>query len=108
MKLSLPASVATYFDISNGMDIMHIIDCFTQDATVTDEGNTYCGHDAIQSWKRATKEKFEYTVEPINLFHDGDQVTVTANVVGNFSGSPVQLDHTFHLVDGKIKSLKIG
>lgn len=33
---------------------------------------------------------------------------VAAKVVGNFPGSPVQLDYVFDLEGDKIRSLKIG
>ena len=78
-----------------------------QDAVVVDERQTYRGHDAIQSWRREAREKFEYTVEPVNVSRQGDRITVMANVVGNFPGSPVQLDHVFELAGDKIQSLEI-
>ncbi|KFX23422.1 polyketide cyclase [Pectobacterium atrosepticum] len=108
MSLSLPNAVSTYFEISNGSDIAQIVHCFTQDAVVVDEGQIYRGHTAIQSWQRETQKKFEYTVELVSLTRDGDRLSITANVVGNFPGSPVQLDHLFDLAGGKITSLEIG
>jgi hypothetical protein len=108
MNLSLPNSISTYFEVSNGSDVVHLTRCFTHDAVVSDESRTYRGHDAIQSWKREARKKFEYTVEPVSLSRDGDRLTITANVVGNFPGSPVQLDHVFDLAGDKIKSLEIG
>lgn len=53
VNLSLPESIATYFEISNGGDDTHLTDCFTQDARVFDEEETHQGHTAIQSWLRA-------------------------------------------------------
>lgn len=108
MTLSLPDPVSAYFKISNGADIAHITRLFTQDAVVVDEGQTYQGHDAIQSWQREAQKKFEYTVEPVSVSRDGDRLKVTTNVVGNFPGSPVQLDHVFGLAGEKIQSLEIG
>ncbi len=108
MPRSLPDPLPVYFEISNGSDIVQIDHCFTPDAVVVDEGQTYKGHDAIQSWKREAQRKFEYTVEPVSFSRDGDLLKVTANVVGNFPGSPVQLDHVFGLAGDRIKSLEIG
>lgn len=108
MTLSLPDSISTYFEISNGSDIAQIARCFALDAFVVDEGRTYQGHDAIQSWQREAQKKFEYTVEPVGVSRDGDRLKVTANVVGNFPGSPARLDHVFGLAGDKIKSLEIG
>ncbi|TFL11296.1 nuclear transport factor 2 family protein [Pusillimonas caeni] len=108
MSLSLPDPVSAYFDISNGSDITRLARCFTRDAVVVDEGRTYHGHDAIHLWQREARAKFEYIVEPVSASRDGDRLTVTANVVGNFPGSPVRLDHVFDLEADKIKSLRIG
>lgn len=108
MALSLPDPVSAYFKVSNGAEIEHIARFFTQDAVVVDEGKTYQGHDAIQSWQREAQKKFEYTVEPVGVSQDGGRLKVTANVVGNFPGSPAQLDHVFGLTGDKIKSLEIG
>lgn len=108
MPLSLPDPVSAYFKISNGADITHIARVFTQDAVVVDEGQTYQGHDAIQSWQGGTRKKFEYTVAPVSASRDGGQLKVKATVAGNFPGSPVQLDHVFSLAGDKITSLEIG
>jgi len=108
MALSLPDPVSTYFEISNGSGIDRIARCFAQDAVVVDEGRTYRGHDAIQAWQREAQKTFQYTVEPLRASRDGDRLTVTASVVGNFPGSPVQLDHVFGLAGDEIRSLEIG
>lgn len=108
MTLALPDPVSAYFEISNGADIAQIVRCFTQDAVVVDEGRTYRGHDAIQSWQREAQKAFEYTVEPVSACRDGDRLTVTARVVGNFPGGSAQLDHVFTLVGDEITSLEIG
>ena len=107
MSLSLPDAITTYFSISNGADASHIADCFTQDACVFDEGETHRGHTAIQAWMRATREKIEYSVEPVSVSQQGNTMVVTATVTGNFPGSPVQLDHAFQLAVSQIQSLEI-
>ncbi|WP_435945823.1 nuclear transport factor 2 family protein [Dryocola sp. BD586] len=107
MALSLPDAVTLYFEAGNGADIAQITRCFMPDAVVTDEKQTYQGLDAILNWKYEAKKKFEYSVEPLAASRDGDRLIVTANVVGNFPGSPVQLDHVFHLTGDKINSLEI-
>ncbi|MCO7248098.1 nuclear transport factor 2 family protein [Halomonas sp. Mc5H-6] len=107
MSLSLPDAITTYFRISNGADDTHLGDCFTQDACVSDEGETHRGRTAIQSWLRATRAKIAYRVEPVSVSHQDNTMVVTATVTGDFPGSPVQLDHTFQLADAQIQSLEI-
>ena len=65
--------------------------CFAEDAKVTDEGNTYTGRDAIRDWKAKSSKKYTYTVAPFAIEETGGKVVVTAHVVGNFPGSPVDL-----------------
>lgn len=107
MSLTLPHAISIYFTISNGADIARIKHCFTADAVVIDEGKTHTGHVAIEAWQRAAQAAFDYSVEPIQILAEGNRVTVTSNVVGNFPDSPVVLKHAFGLVDGKINTLEI-
>lgn len=107
MSVLLPAPIAAYFEASDGLDIARLAECFAPDATVRDEGRTHRGRDAIVAWQTESKQKFEYSVEPLSVSHDADTVTVVASVVGNFPGSPVRLEHVFVLAAGKIASLEI-
>ena len=107
MSVSLPAAIAAYFEAAHRTDTALLTQCFAPDAVVQDEGRMHRGHDAIAAWKMAARQKFDYTVEPIGVSADGDRVIVAANVVGNFPGSPVQLDHVFRLASDQIASLEI-
>lgn len=107
MSLSLPHAVSIYFAISNGADIASVKHCFTTDAIVTDEGKTHQGYAEIEAWQRAAQAAFDYSVELIDVLTEGDRVTVTSNVAGNFPGSPVVLKHAFGLVGDKISTLEI-
>lgn len=75
---------------------------------VSDEGRTHRAHDAIRAWSHEARSRFDYAVEPSGVTRDGERVTVNANVVGNFPGSAVQLEHVFELAEGRIGSLEIG
>ena len=108
MATDLPDAVSRYFRISNGGDDAALADCFTDDAVVHDEGGTHRGHVAIHAWQRAARSKFDYTVTPVDSTRDGDRLTVTADLVGNFPGSPIRLDHAFELDGGRIRVLRIG
>lgn len=107
MTLSLPESIATYFEVSNGADTDAITRCFTEGAFVVDEGQTHRGHKALQFWIQGTRKTFDYSVKPLEVFEKGAHLTVTAQVSGNFAGSPVRLDHVFQLAGDKIASLEI-
>ncbi|MCY1351581.1 SnoaL-like domain protein [compost metagenome] len=108
MNLQLPDAVKTYFEISNGGDASRLAACFCADATVTDENRTHQGIEAIAAWQREAQQAFTYRVEPLEVAQEDGTLTVTAQVVGDFPGSPVQLNHVFLLQDGQIRSLEIA
>ncbi|QJQ95868.1 MULTISPECIES: nuclear transport factor 2 family protein [Halomonadaceae] len=108
MNLQLPEVVETYFRISNGGDNSCVVDCFCIDATVIDENQTHQGIDAIEIWQRKAKQAFTYRVEPLNTSQENGKLNVKARVVGNFPGSPVELDHVFLIEHDLIRSLEIA
>lgn len=107
MTIDLPAAIAGYFAADKGRDAAAIAQCFTPDATVIDEANTYTGRDAICRWKAETSAKFTYTVEPFAIAADGATTVVTSHVAGDFPGSPVDLRYFFNLEAGQIARLEI-
>ena len=108
MNLHLPDAVQTYFAVSNGADISRLAACFFAHASVTDENRTHHGIAAIAAWQQEARRAFTYSVEPLTATQNDDSLSVTARLVGNFPGSPLQLNHVFRLEDGQICSLEIA
>lgn len=108
MNIQLPASIATFFEVSNGADVSALERCFAGNAVVHDENHRHLGHEAIRAWLQEAKRKYVYTVEPLDATQQDSTVKVLARVSGNFPGSPVELTHVFRLGDGRIEELKIG
>ncbi|KAB1085368.1 nuclear transport factor 2 family protein [Neorhizobium galegae] len=106
MNVQLPQAISAYYEADQG-DSVSVAQCFAEDATVIDEGNTYIGYDAIRDWKIVSSKKYTYTVEPFAIDQADDKVVVTAHVVGNFPGSPVDLRYFFGLSGDKIASLEV-
>lgn len=105
--LNLPEPIAAYFD-ADKRDGEAVARCFTKQATVTDEGQTYSGLAAIKAWKAAASAKYSYTSEPIAVEQKHGRFVVNSRLVGNFPGSPVNLRYAFELDRGKIASLEIA
>ncbi len=106
MVLDLPAPVAAYFTADKiGADA--VSRCFTDDATVKDEGSVHTGIVEIRRWKAETAGKYNYTSEPLAVERKDGAVLITAHVAGDFPGSPIDLRYFFHLEGGKIASLEI-
>ena len=105
-ELNLPEPIAAYFE-ADRRDAYAVANCFTKDGVVIDEGSTYEGLDAIEAWKTAATNEFNYTVAPLRIQQQENSWIVTGRVTGNFSGSPVDLQYVFTLGRGKIALLEI-
>lgn len=106
MPISLPGPIGDYFaaDASDGAAVAK---CFTADAVVIDEKQTYTGRSAIADWKTEASAKYEYVADPIAIDDQGERVVVTAHLTGNFPGSPVDLRYAFTLSGDEIARLEI-
>lgn len=106
MTMKLPQPVSAYFQADQG-DGIQVAECFTEDAWVKDEGNTYSGRDAIRDWKTESSRKYTYAVAPFAIEEAGGKTIVTAHLAGDFPGSPVDLRYFFVLEGDRIASLEI-
>jgi hypothetical protein len=107
MEIALPPVIERYLQADAAADEDLFSSCFAVDAEVRDEGQTVRGLEAIKAWKRETKQKYQYRIEPLSVTQDGDTVVLSTRLTGNFPGSPVELTYTFVLHDDRIVSLKI-
>ena len=107
MSIQLPIPIERYVQIANSGTAEAASECFAPDATVYDEGRTYEGVAAIKNWMAATKKKYSHTITPLELAERGGQSILKARLAGNFPGSPITVNFTFVLADGKIHSLEI-
>src|SRR5712672_2075457 len=107
MSINLPDPIAAYF-AADKLDGEALARCFTKDAVVKDEGNTYTGLAAIKRWKDETTSKYTYTSEPFRCEERNETTIVTSHLTGTFPGSPVDLRFFFQFDErGKISSLEI-
>jgi ketosteroid isomerase-like protein len=104
---ALPTPIRNYLATEKAKDATAQCKLFEDDAVVSDEGRDYRGRDEIRAWKQDAQEKYDYELEPLDASLNGDIVTVVVRLSGNFPGSPVEVDHTFTLVNDKIASLVI-
>jgi ketosteroid isomerase-like protein len=101
----MPEIIDRYLRLATSDDYAGMAACFTEDAVVTDDGQTYRGRDEIQAWREKLAAAFDYTVTVLRI--EG-QYRVTAVVAGDFPGSPVELAYDFRLREGLISELVIG
>jgi hypothetical protein len=105
-KLNLPEPIAAYFE-ADRRDSDAVARCFTNEAVVTDEGQTHAGLPAIRAWEAAASAQYSYVAEPLALEKTDRHYVVTSRVTGDFPGSPVDLRFIFALERGRIASLEI-
>lgn len=107
MTVKLPLSIAEYFAADRERSAEAVSNCFTDGATVKDEGYTYTGREAIRQWKADSSAKYTYNVEPFSISTEGDRTIVASHLAGDFPGSPVELCYQFVLDGQKIVGLEI-
>ena len=103
---NFPQPIAAYF-AADGKDGAAVARCFTRGGLVLDEGMAHRGRAAIVTWKTNASAKYTYTATPRALEQRGREIVVSADVVGNFPGSPVDLKYRFTLQHGKIATLEV-
>jgi uncharacterized protein (TIGR02246 family) len=107
MPIPLPVAIAAYFAADGKADPQSIADCFTDDAVVVDEGNSYIGREAIRQWMANASTEYSYTVEPFEIAEEAGRTVVTSHLVGTFPGSPIDLRYRFLLAGDRIAGLEI-
>ena len=104
----LPTAVAGYFALIDGADKRGIIDLFSPDAVVTDDGRSYRGRGEITRWLGTAASEYTVTSTRLSVESAGGVVTVTTRLEGNFPGGIVDLRNIFTLdAAGLITSLQI-
>ncbi|MFF3440368.1 nuclear transport factor 2 family protein [Streptosporangium sp. NPDC002721] len=102
---TVPSAVRRYFELAVLPDQDPYFALFADDATVEDEGVEHHGVAAIRAWRTAVPDVV-YTVTGADL--TGDATDATADVSGDFPGSPVTLRFHFEYgADGRISVLRI-
>jgi hypothetical protein len=107
MNVTLPPPLDIYVSAEASTDVARLVDCFASDGVVRDEGRTISGLAAIMAWKKDTKARYQYTLQPLDVIQNKLAVTMRARLTGKFPGSPIEVTYRFELADGKIVRLEI-
>jgi ketosteroid isomerase-like protein len=107
MKTNLPPPLAAFVAAKNAHDTKAFIACFAPDAVVRDEKQTHTGTPAIKTWFEEVSRKYrtQMTVTGIEQHHG--KIVLSADVSGDFPGSPFPFQYHLTLKDGKIATLAI-
>jgi len=107
MNTQLPPVIAAFFRAHNTGETAGFNQLFRPDALVADEGHEYRGA-AIKAWIDGAIAKYKPVADVTDLAEVDGQIIATAQVSGNFPGSPARIRYRFTLVDDRIASLAIG
>lgn len=80
---------------------------FLEHATIRDGGLEYRGATAIRHWIQTTIERYAVKLKIVAISGTGNEWLFDAVVSGTFEGSPVRLEHSLTIKDGKIANLDI-
>lgn len=58
----IPSIISDYYSASDAGDIARLVACFSNRATVVDEGRTYEGRDEIHGWRESPASAFTHTL----------------------------------------------
>jgi SnoaL-like domain len=104
----LPRTIADYLTAHRTRDTDTAITCFTNDATVIDDGKTHHGTAGIHAWLDRSGGEYTYTIELIGAEKvDDERYTAINHLEGDFPGGVIDLHFRFTLRDGRIARLVI-
>ncbi len=90
MNAELPSVIATFFHAHNTGQTDDFNQLFTGDALVSDEAHEYRG-EGIKAWIDGAIAKYKPIAHITGLAEVDGQTIATAQVSGNFPGSPAQI-----------------
>jgi hypothetical protein len=105
--MNLHKVVASLIEAQNSHDSEEYVRCFSPTAIVHDEGKTYKGKAEIQQWIEQSNRKYETVLKPLSYQETSAENLLTAEISGNFPGSPAILQFHLQLENGLISSLNI-
>jgi ketosteroid isomerase-like protein len=105
MSVKLPKLINTFIKAQNAYDADTALACFSENATVLDEGETLKGKKAIREWMEKTKKKYSPKFRPVSIKESTGEIIMTTEVSGTFDGSPVNLDYHFKVRNNLIEDL---
>jgi ketosteroid isomerase-like protein len=106
---NLPELISRYLVAHQARDLDGAIACYTEDATVIDEGNTYRGPQQIRDWLATAASEYTYTIELTGARRiDEERYVAIHHLEGNFPGGVADLQFSFTLRDGRLSQLTIA
>jgi hypothetical protein len=107
MTVKLHKTIETYVSAANAGDPEKGSSCFSENATVLDEGETLRGRKSIRNWMVKTKKKYNHITKPLKFREQSGEAVMTAELSGTFEGSPITLEYHFKMNNNLIDDLRV-
>ncbi|MGA8988414.1 nuclear transport factor 2 family protein [Aeromicrobium sp.] len=103
-----PDVIARYYAAAASGDLDVLLDCFTREAYVIDEGQHYQGIAEIRRWRESVASHYTYTTEITGTEQAADgKYVVATHLEGNFPGGVVDLKQRLTVTGDLISELLI-
>lgn len=108
MTPALPKPIAAYVEANARLDVDGMLQPFTADAVLLDNGRRYAGHAELRSLFEDEVIAVKAIFTPDAVRHEDGQVVVEGPAHGDFRGSPIRFTYRFTLADDAIEALVIS
>ncbi|MFI9485585.1 nuclear transport factor 2 family protein [Promicromonospora sp. NPDC052451] len=108
LAAALPAVLAAHLAAHEARDAERELECYADDAVVTDDGNTYRGRAEIRAWIGRAASEYTFTSELTAVRqNDEEHWTAVRHLEGDFPGGVVDLSYRYTLDADRIAELLI-
>lgn len=107
MTLELPFPIAAYVAANARLDVDGMLDPFTADAILLDNGTAFRGQAEIKYLLQEAVVGAKAIFTPDSARYEDGQVVVEGPAHGDFKGSPIRFTYSFTLENDAIKALEI-
>lgn len=107
MAPALPKPVADYVEANARLDVDGMLEPFTADALVLDNGKRREGREELRKLLEEAVVPVRAIFTPDTLRHEDGKVVVEGPAHGDFKGSPLRFTYRFTLENDTIKALEI-
>lgn len=105
----LPATIRAFLAAQTAGETDAAARTFTEDAVVTDQGETFRGTEQVRDFLQHAGSEFTYTTELVAARRlDDDHWVAVNHLEGDFPGGVADLDYRFTLAGDLIAELAIG
>jgi uncharacterized protein (TIGR02246 family) len=107
MTITLTPLVAALLAAHNAHDAEAFVACFTDDATLRDEGRAHHGPVAIRAWFESVCRRYRPELDVTGVADVAGETILSVTVSGAFEGGPLALRYILATEDEKFVALRI-